>query len=766
MKEINLTNLLFNNLRCIESRYNITELNERLTDKIIKMRDFNQEFEWTSKKSTYYIESIMLNLECQSIVLFKDKDYYYVCDGLHRIQTINKFINNKLKLAASGLEYFKGLAGNKFSEIKPDNYQDSFQNNIYLKIKIYEYTNQDKILTDEERREIIKYLYYIYNNCTKLELVDIQRAEYFDDEISLLLKKEITENKDLTQKLISTYLIKKDAKSKQIDNIMLEIRNLLCLAYNSIEENTKYQSKNDRIKNIFHKGIEDQDKNKIILDFKLIITFLENITKNVLFKNEEKLHNKYFMEAMYWLISKIQINNLQNISTLPIEEIIKYFANKNEIFNEDMAFTTTNLKKRLLFITEYANTFLGLQINSFSKINENSNDNQNRIPIQEYSYFPLDSIPIKVSTYIKDAQQGSYDFSSPIQRFEQNNVEMASSIIESMFLGIKLPPILIYEKNINGKIIRSVVDGKQRSMAIISYLGEAYKDIHGNLKTSSKNNFALKNLKILSELNGKTFNGKNNNKIIPEKYKSILKDYELDFIIVNQDKLNSFSERSHFVRINGSINKKKPFNRWSSTCDTQVIEKIKNVALKYNNKSFSINNLVFYTIITRLVFLEYKKEEEKERTLKVKVGIKEINTWFYALEKEKIENSILLPEKVKTLREKYLKAIINVDIMLSNLEKWIEKFNLKLDKIFGMKNKNYTSKHFICLYQLLENISVDALYSKNEEIISNLKDFYKNIKNVLNEKIILENLAFYRTKIEILDNSKHLENNKKVRQMI
>lgn len=188
MEEINLTKLLFNKLRCTESVSNIFELNEKLTNKTLKIRDFNQEFEWTSKKSTYYIESIMLNLECQSLVLFKDKDFYYICDGFHRIQSISKFVNNKLKLTPSGLEYFTGLSGKKFNQIEPETYQKSFQKNIYLKMKIYEYTDTEKSLTNDERREIIKYLYYIYNNCTKLELVDIQRAEYFDDDINILLK--------------------------------------------------------------------------------------------------------------------------------------------------------------------------------------------------------------------------------------------------------------------------------------------------------------------------------------------------------------------------------------------------------------------------------------------------------------------------------------------------------------------------------------------------------------------------------------------------
>ena len=140
----------------------------------------------------------MLNIECQSLVLFKDKDYNYICDSFHRIQTTNKYINYKLKLILSGLEYFTGLTEKSFNQIEPKTYQDPFQKNIYLKIKIYEYTDAEKNLIEKD---------------------------------------------ELIQKVISTRLIKNDLKSKQIDTIMVEIRNLLCLAYNNINEITKYNGK-------------------------------------------------------------------------------------------------------------------------------------------------------------------------------------------------------------------------------------------------------------------------------------------------------------------------------------------------------------------------------------------------------------------------------------------------------------------------------------------------------------------------------------------
>ncbi len=41
MKKISLTKLLFNKLRCTESKYNISELNKLLTNQVLKIRDFN-----------------------------------------------------------------------------------------------------------------------------------------------------------------------------------------------------------------------------------------------------------------------------------------------------------------------------------------------------------------------------------------------------------------------------------------------------------------------------------------------------------------------------------------------------------------------------------------------------------------------------------------------------------------------------------------------------------------------------------------------------
>lgn len=763
MNEINLTKLLFNHINCTETTYNITQLNELITNGIIKLRSFNQELEWKQKKSTYYIESLMLNIENQNIVLFKYEDDYYICDGLNRIKSFKKYIDNKLKLSPKGLEQYKSLATKKFKDLSLS-YQKSFQENIYLNIKIYEYINKDHNLSEEERHEIIKYLYYIYNNCTKLELVDLQRAEFYDEEVSNKFKKELLENPSLIPKICAAYLIKDKQKYKQIDNIMVEIRNLLCLTYNDINSITRYSSKKERIKNIFIKGIKGYDSNKIFLDFNITIDILYNISKNILWKKEKSLHNKYFMEMMYWLVSTIKRKNLTNIVNLPIEELIKYFSNENFylLFNSDTAFTCKQLKERLLIISEYANTYLGLEMN-LEKTNEIKMNNS--LPIQEYSYFPLNSISIKVSTFLKEAQDGKYDFSLAIQRNEINKMEIASGIIESMIIGIKLPPILVYEKNINGKIIRSIIDGKQRCCCILGFLGESYMDIEGNKHFSKKNNFTLKNLKILNELNGKSFNGKDNSKVIPENYKKILKNYELDFIIVNKDKIVDFNEKEHFIRLNGSYTPKKPFDIWYSTSDTQVTEQIKKIASKHINL-FSKNLNSIYDIITRLAFIEYKKRQENDTNLRVRVKTSEIENWLKNLEKIKIENSITNPQLVKDIREHYINSIINIDIKFTNIENWLQNHNLKIENIFDMKNKKTSPKPYICLYYLLEDITIETLNSKYLEILENLKSFYKESKTILKEKELKDVLLFYKTKIAILDDTKHIESNQKIRQMI
>jgi hypothetical protein len=88
------------------------------------------------------------------------------------------------------------------------------------------------------------------------------------------------------------------------------------------------------------------------------------------------------------------------------------------------------------------------------------------------------------------------------QRSEVINKTKSSAIIESMLLGIKLPPLFIYERS-DGT--QEIVDGQQRLLSILGYVGQGFKDERGREMRSNKDGFALAGLRILDELNGKAF---------------------------------------------------------------------------------------------------------------------------------------------------------------------------------------------------------------------------------------------------------------------
>lgn len=91
----------------------------------------------------------------------------------------------------------------------------------------------------------------------------------------------------------------------------------------------------------------------------------------------------------------------------------------------------------------------------------------------------------------------------PYQREEVIDRKKASAIIESLLLGLRLPPIFIYNKD---GINKEVIDGQQRLLSILGFMGVPYKDEDGIDQHSKKEGFAL-NLKdgILKDLDGYTF---------------------------------------------------------------------------------------------------------------------------------------------------------------------------------------------------------------------------------------------------------------------
>ena len=121
------------------------------------------------------------------------------------------------------------------------------------------------------------------------------------------------------------------------------------------------------------------------------------------------------------------------------------------------------------------------------------------------------------------------------QRLFRWTGEQASKLIESILLGIPLPPIFVSVRN--GKW--EVIDGVQRISSILWFYGKLPDEKH-------KKPLTLSNLEILKELNGKTYN-----QLKKEYSNSLFKFFDIKRIDINLlVSENVESEYTLFNRLN------------------------------------------------------------------------------------------------------------------------------------------------------------------------------------------------------------------------
>jgi hypothetical protein len=78
---------------------------------------YQRSFLWDDEKQSKLIESILLGFPLPPIFLYRVEDGYEVIDGVQRLNTIQRFMDNELKLQGLGvLDFCNGMRYNDFSE--------------------------------------------------------------------------------------------------------------------------------------------------------------------------------------------------------------------------------------------------------------------------------------------------------------------------------------------------------------------------------------------------------------------------------------------------------------------------------------------------------------------------------------------------------------------------------------------------------------------------------------------------------------------------
>lgn len=333
----------------------------------------------------------------------------------------------------------------------------------------------------------------------------------------------------------------------------------------------------------------------------------------------------------------------------------------------------------------------------------------------------------------------------PYQRLEVKNRNKSSAIIESILLGIKLPPIFVYKRK-DG--VSEVLDGQQRLLSILGFLKKEYLDENNKKQKSNKNGYSL------SLKNGilKNLHGKNIDKLTSEQVKKI-NNFDLWIIEINHRYNKDFEPIDLFLRLNSKPYpiKENTFEMWNSYINKNIINRIKSIHntdknwfyFRKNNKRMENEN-----IYTALVYFQYfdRHEEYRNSTL----------PFEYYKTGDKINFRIRLKTDITKIlenpqcKEKFLAACNEFEsafiskvksIVEDSLSDKVENLNKNIEMIFNVSKGRRTQQSFYALWHFISKISLEATNTNKQSIRKDLKALFQ-LMNMIKSK------EYFTTEIE------------------
>lgn len=744
MKRLSIGEIFLNNLKVENQLKEISSIfaEKTYTKKINYKPYFQREYVWGLDKATYLVESILLGTEIPPIVLFYDDIENQVIDGRQRCETIEKYLNNKFSLQEKGLKVLKSFAGMCYKDL-PEDIKEKF---ISSKLRIIQFSIVNrKNIGEYEEEKVKKEIFKRYNSgIMPLKKEEIERAEYISDELTNKLYKKFETDLEFLDKCKDILLLKRERKKLERDKINILISKYKTLMILSKVPINIYADKDKiEIKSKYLYYYKDELKDEESL--KKAYSYMEilyQLKEKLRLKNKTKLlENNLFFECLYWGISILDeygisieeilsnrfINGLQNISinSKIWNNISSDRKDLNKIFEHIGSHYTKKIIERYRFIANYLNYLYGVNFdNRFSNIKKfeeiMSYRKENLVEIGENIIEKSSPVSMSIEDISDKIDRNKFIIRPKYQRSEIGNQSSASYLLESIMLGIKIPPIYVYKKKNN---VFEVIDGQQRILSMLAFLGKDYLDIEDKKINSIKHKFRLKNLKILSECNKKNIDN------IGEIYKKKILNFQLDVIEIDENKNKNFNIIDLFLRLNIKQYPINPnsFEMWNGYGYKKAIIKIKDLAIKNERVIFPKNNkrMKVETLITSLVYLEYNE----------KYGVSPYNLLGIYLKEKKvlirIKSKEVITKMLDCISENEDKNFLNA---IENIEKFINKVHILINrnhdnllKLFLSNNSNGRKKdqNFYLLWLILRKVKIETLISNREEIFKLVMKIFK-----------------------------------------
>lgn len=729
---------------------------------------YQRNYVWDNHKATYFIESILLGTEIPPLIFFNNGSGIEVIDGRQRFETIKRFKENEFSLTRNGLTALKKIAKATYQSLQASSETKSIID-LFLDAKIriieFEIVNEPRLnpsLEDKVKKEI----FGRYNSgITPLKKPEIDNALYDEDSVFQHFKNFVLQNSEFCNMVTDLFLPKSKDSERVSDSgrILQFIRRYLVLYKFPIRYYSWGNNRTETLDKLYeHMANEVEDVNYLCDRFVEKVHLVHQMKQ--VFTEQSLIVKRPAFECLLWVLQVLDAEeiDLSKVNTPKfIERLGHAISDNNDKFVDSHYYRV--VQERFSFTAKLFEQEFGVNLRAYVEGDKQTRDELNLIRKSENDdtitkLGELESLRVtkpepsrnSIDDIARVMDRNMFLVRPSYQRAEVINISKASSIIESILLDISLPPIFIFKRK-DG--VSEVIDGQQRLLTILGFIGKKYMDESGHQCTSKNTGFALKGLKILKHLNNKKYNDLKN--LDPSLQDKIL-DFEL-FVVEIQESLNpDFNPVDLFVRLN---NKPYPirensFEMWNSWVDREIIENIReNVdkhrkwfyikLVKSRNDRDRMENEELYT---SLAYLECQrlKNKEADKYLYIYNRNDGINVRMCSShEITKLLQSVFEDEKEKT---NFTKSIKNVESFVKKvkvilLDRDVEGGKEELDKFFGdelnllfkaqrqVRSFRRTKQDFYLLWYLVNPLNLEMVKFHRLKIKQDLQNIFSNLRN-------------------------------------
>lgn len=677
-----------------------------------------------------------------------------------RYESLQQFYHNKFKLREEGLTKLKDLAGKKY-ETLPCNARDIFED---YKVKMLCYTIIDPSTTQEKKEFFQRDIYKRYNyGKTQLQEHEVARAKYLHDNLTQDFIEVFQQDNKFYDECVRILLPKsvkalKDVR-EQKSLLMVTVRELLIMPYVPIigEKTIQIGAKLvDQYYGTFFGGLSKSERDEVKVEFRRILKKMAQIKEKLELDQSELQDNVLFFKAIYWMLAILYKFYSNQFYSFNNDRLCHYVEDGGEVYFQSYnSMTRDHIKNRYEYLAEYLQNELKLDLDKYIEEVKGNKEKTKYVkkeeidPNKDWTGIKADSQVIAtkeklaLDEVIGDIKKNRFIIQPEYQRAEVKSIMKASKLIESIILGVKLPPIYIHRViQESGRYRDSVLDGQQRLISILSYMGEPITVENGECVKAYKNKYALKGLDDMNGLENSVYEEGPNS--LNEFKRKPIKDYVFDVVRMTARGNEKFDFVDMFVRLNQnnyslSVNS---FEMWNCFEIVKIIRRIREVA-KYKLFRQPGKRMKEEELVTVLAYLDYHNvtihdlkgildtvlrtdnRDKRNEIVQVKISFhknKNVITKFL----EGIQ-----PDSEEEME--FAKSVENVNEFADKLKMLSGDDDNRLIKIFNPNTTNRrvgATSDFYLMWLILKKLDTHIILTYRKEILKDLESVFQLMKNM------------------------------------